>query len=54
MEEGATAEEIDAAVSEFGLPMGPVVLIDLIGLDILKYLSPLPGLTINTNTKPTD
>ena len=35
LEEGAAAEDIDAAMVEFGFPMGPLVLIDMAGLDIL-------------------
>ncbi len=35
LEEGATAPEIDAAMVEFGFPMGPLVLIDMSGVDIL-------------------
>ena len=36
MEEGAAAREIDRAMVEFGFPMGPLELIDMSGLDILK------------------
>ena len=35
LEEGAAAPEIDSAAVEFGFPMGPLVLIDMSGLDIL-------------------
>ena len=35
LEEGADPTEIDAAMVEFGLPMGPLQLIDMSGLDIL-------------------
>jgi len=35
LEEGAQAQAIDAAMVEFGFPMGPFVLIDMAGLDIL-------------------
>jgi len=35
LEEGAVAEDIDAAMVEFGFPMGPLTLIDMAGLDIL-------------------
>lgn len=37
LEEGAAAAEIDAAAVEFGLPLGPLALIDVIGLDILVH-----------------
>jgi len=35
LEEGAEAPAIDAAMVEFGFPMGPLALIDMAGLDIL-------------------
>ena len=35
LEEGADAPAIDAAMVDFGLPMGPLSLIDMAGLDIL-------------------
>jgi 3-hydroxyacyl-CoA dehydrogenase len=35
LEEGAAAAEIDAAAVQFGFPMGPLVLIDMAGIDIL-------------------
>lgn len=35
IEEGAGASEVDAAMVEFGFPMGPLALIDMAGLDIL-------------------
>jgi 3-hydroxyacyl-CoA dehydrogenase/enoyl-CoA hydratase/carnithine racemase len=35
LEEGADARAIDRAMVEFGFPMGPFVLIDMAGLDIL-------------------
>jgi len=35
LEEGAEAQAIDAAMVEFGFPMGPLVLIDMAGLDVL-------------------
>jgi len=36
LEEGAEARAIDRAMVEFGFPMGPFVLIDMAGLDILE------------------
>jgi 3-hydroxyacyl-CoA dehydrogenase len=35
LEEGAGAAEVDAAMVEFGFPMGPLAVCDLAGLDIL-------------------
>ena len=34
LEEGITAETIDAAAREFGMPMGPIELADTVGLDV--------------------
>ncbi|NLF71067.1 MAG: hypothetical protein GX575_18705 [Candidatus Anammoximicrobium sp.] len=36
-EDGAAAQGIDAAAIEFGFPMGPLALIDLVGIDILLH-----------------
>ena len=41
LEEGITAETIDAAAKEFGMPMGPIELADTVGLDV--GLLPLAG-----------
>ena len=35
LEEGAAPRDIDAAMVEFGFPMGPLTLIDMAGIDIL-------------------
>ena len=37
LQEGASARAIDAAAVQFGFPMGPLVLIDMAGLDILVH-----------------
>jgi 3-hydroxyacyl-CoA dehydrogenase len=37
LEEGASAAAIDAAAVAFGFPMGPLVLMDMTGLDILAH-----------------
>jgi 3-hydroxyacyl-CoA dehydrogenase len=34
LEEGATIEQVDAALTAFGMAMGPLVVIDLAGLDV--------------------
>lgn len=36
LDEGISAETIDAAMTAFGMPMGPVELIDTVGLDIAR------------------
>lgn len=41
LEEGAAPEAIDAAMVEFGFPMGPLTLIDMAGLDILVHTAGL-------------
>jgi 3-hydroxyacyl-CoA dehydrogenase len=41
LEEGAAAAAIDAAAVAFGFPMGPLVLMDMTGLDILTYSQPV-------------
>lgn len=45
LEEGVPAEQIDAEMKQFGLPMGPFELLDLIGLDVTadigKTMTPL-------------
>ena len=37
LEDGAEPPDIDAAMVEFGFPMGPLVLTDLVGLDIFMH-----------------
>ena len=34
LDEGVPAETIDAAAKDFGMPMGPIELADMVGLDI--------------------
>ena len=38
-EEGARAEEIDAAMIEFGMPMGPLRLVDEVGVDVAQHVA---------------
>ena len=39
LQEGAaTATEIDAAVVEFGMPMGPFTMMDMLGIDVCQYV----------------
>ena len=37
LEEGASPEAIDAAMVQFGMPMGPLALIDMAGIDVLAF-----------------
>ena len=39
LQEGAaTATDIDAAVTDFGMPMGPFTLMDMLGIDVCQYV----------------
>ncbi len=39
LQEGAaTATEIDAALTDFGMPMGPFTLMDMLGIDVCNYV----------------
>src|SRR5262249_57368004 len=44
LEEGAAPREIDKAATVFGMPMGPVLLQDVVGLDTAVYA----GRVVNT------
>lgn len=41
LEEGGDPRDIDAAMVEFGFPMGPLTLIDMAGIDILAHVDRL-------------
>ncbi|MDB5539577.1 MAG: 3-hydroxyacyl-CoA dehydrogenase [Devosia sp.] len=49
VEAGANKEQIDAAAVAFGMPMGPIELMDTVGLDVGKSVAEELG-----NTVPTD
>ncbi|MEN9705857.1 MAG: hypothetical protein RLZZ393_1736 [Pseudomonadota bacterium] len=38
LEQGVAAEAIDAAAKDFGMPMGPVELADVVGLDVCRHV----------------
>ncbi len=38
VEEGMTPEVVDAAATRFGMPMGPIELSDVVGLDVCKHV----------------
>ncbi|MSU25452.1 MAG: fatty-acid oxidation protein subunit alpha [Opitutus sp.] len=38
-EEGARVEDIDAAMLEFGMPMGPLRLVDEVGVDVAQHVA---------------
>jgi len=45
--EGVTPTEIDAAATDFGMPMGPIELADSVGLDIALHVSEILAATVN-------
>jgi 3-hydroxyacyl-CoA dehydrogenase / enoyl-CoA hydratase / 3-hydroxybutyryl-CoA epimerase len=38
VEQGAAPEAVDAAATRFGMPMGPIELADVVGLDVCKHV----------------
>jgi 3-hydroxyacyl-CoA dehydrogenase / enoyl-CoA hydratase / 3-hydroxybutyryl-CoA epimerase len=46
VEEGATCEAVDAAALRFGMPMGPIELSDVVGLDVCKHVGEIIGSAI--------
>jgi 3-hydroxyacyl-CoA dehydrogenase/enoyl-CoA hydratase/3-hydroxybutyryl-CoA epimerase len=46
VEEGATCEAVDAAAVRFGMPMGPIELSDVVGLDVCKHVGEIIGTAI--------
>jgi 3-hydroxyacyl-CoA dehydrogenase / enoyl-CoA hydratase / 3-hydroxybutyryl-CoA epimerase len=43
VEEGVAAEVVDAAAMRFGMPMGPIELADVVGLDVCKHVGEIIG-----------
>jgi 3-hydroxyacyl-CoA dehydrogenase / enoyl-CoA hydratase / 3-hydroxybutyryl-CoA epimerase len=43
VEQGAAAEVVDAAAVRFGMPMGPIELADVVGLDVCKHVGEIIG-----------
>jgi 3-hydroxyacyl-CoA dehydrogenase / enoyl-CoA hydratase / 3-hydroxybutyryl-CoA epimerase / enoyl-CoA isomerase len=43
LEDGASMEAIDKAATRFGMPMGPLILTDLVGLDTAVYAGKVVG-----------
>ncbi len=37
LEEGATIKQVDRAATKFGMPMGPITLYDVVGLDVAQH-----------------
>ncbi len=43
VEEGATVEEVNQALFDFGMPMGPLAMFDLVGNDVMRDISAITG-----------
>lgn len=43
LEEGAAIEDIDRAMKQFGFPVGPIVLIDEVGIDVAAHVADVLG-----------
>src|SRR5690606_30709826 len=46
VEQGVAPEVVDAAATAFGMPMGPVELADVVGLDVCKHVGEIIGAAI--------
>jgi 3-hydroxyacyl-CoA dehydrogenase / enoyl-CoA hydratase / 3-hydroxybutyryl-CoA epimerase len=46
VEQGHAPEAVDAAAVRFGMPMGPIELSDVVGLDVCKHVGEIIGLAI--------
>lgn len=46
VEQGHTPEAVDAAAVRFGMPMGPIELSDVVGLDVCKHVGEIIGQAI--------
>jgi 3-hydroxyacyl-CoA dehydrogenase/enoyl-CoA hydratase/3-hydroxybutyryl-CoA epimerase len=49
VEEGLAPEIVDAAATRFGMPMGPIELSDVVGLDVCKHVGEIIGNAIGRN-----
>lgn len=52
-EAGVPLTTIDRAAEEFGMPMGPIELIDSVGLDVAMHVSRVLGAAFNREVPPT-
>src|SRR5262249_57060610 len=53
LEEGAEPRAIDKAAVDFGMPMGPITLNDLVGLDTALYAGRVVNTAFADRAKPT-
>jgi len=49
LEEGVSAQVIDKAATDFGMPMGPILLADTVGLDICLSVAEILGEALGLN-----
>jgi len=52
LDEGGTIEAIDAALTEFGFPVGPITLLDEVGLDVAGKSGPIMAEAFGTRMQP--
>lgn len=43
LEEGATVEDVNQALFDFGMPMGPLAMYDLVGNDVMRDIAAISG-----------
>lgn len=48
---GVPREKIDQAALDFGMPMGPLELADVVGLDICRHVSEILGLSVSEDSE---
>lgn len=54
LDEGARIEEVDAALTEFGFPVGPITLLDEVGLDIAGKSGPIMAAAFGDRMAPSE
>ncbi len=47
VEQGLAPETVDAAATQFGMPMGPIELADVVGLDVCKHVGEIIGAALD-------
>lgn len=50
-QEGVSREKIDQSAVQFGMPMGPLELADVVGLDVCKHVADVLGLSANDDSE---
>jgi 3-hydroxyacyl-CoA dehydrogenase/enoyl-CoA hydratase/3-hydroxybutyryl-CoA epimerase len=51
-EEGVALRDIDRAAEDFGMPMGPIELLDSVGIDVALHVSEVLGAAFNRRVPP--